>query len=76
MVTIMHFVSALVCWLLASQLVVLALKLKATHITGAQFDFIPLYPFGLFGALCLVVAGWVFLVQFLNFLVKAIERNG
>ena len=74
-VTIMYFVSALVCWLLASQLVVLSLKLKATHLTGAQFGFLPVYPFGLFGAFCSAIVGWVFLVQFINFLVKAIEGN-
>jgi len=76
MVTIMYLVSALVCWLLASQLVVLALKLKATHSAGIQFDFLPIYPFGLFGALCLVVAGWVFFVQFINFLAKVSNKNG
>ena len=75
MVTIMYLVSALLSWLLASQLVVLSLKLKAAHLTGTQFTFLPVYPFGLFGALCLIVVGWAFLVQFINFLVKAIEGN-
>jgi len=75
MVTVMYLVSGLLSWLLASQLVVLSLKLKASHLTGTQFTFLPVYPFGLFGALCLIVVGWVFLVQFLNLLVKAIEGN-
>jgi TRAP-type C4-dicarboxylate transport system permease small subunit len=75
MATIMYLVSGLLSWLLASQLVVLSLKLKAAHLTGTQFTFLPVYPFGLFGALCLIVVGWIFLVQFLNLLVKAIEGN-
>jgi len=75
MVTVMYLVSGLLSWLLASQLVVLSLKLKASHLTGTQFTFLSVYPFGLFGALCLIVVGWVFLVQFLNLLVKAIEGN-
>jgi TRAP-type C4-dicarboxylate transport system permease small subunit len=76
MATIMYLVSGLLSWLLASQLVVLSLKLKATHLTGTQFTSLPVYPFGLFGALCLIAVGWIFLVQFLNLLVKAIEGNG
>jgi TRAP-type C4-dicarboxylate transport system permease small subunit len=74
--TIMYLVSGLLSWLLASQLVVLSLKLKASHLTGTQFTSLPVYPFGLFGALCLIAVGWIFLVQFLSLLVKAIEEKG
>jgi len=75
MVSIMYLISGLLIWLLASQLVALALKLKAAQLTCNQFTFLPLYPFGLFGALCLIIVGWVFLVQFPSSLVKAIEGN-
>jgi len=74
-VSIMYLLSGLLSWLLSSQLVVLSLKMKDAHLTGTQFTFLPVYPFGLFGALCLILVGWVFLVQFLNFLVKAIESE-
>ena len=75
LVTIMHLVSALLLWLLASQLVVIAIKLKATNLTGAQFTFFPVYILVFIGAFCSVMTGWGFLVQFMNLLVKAIERN-
>jgi TRAP-type C4-dicarboxylate transport system permease small subunit len=74
-VTIMYLISAIVLWLLASQLVVLALKVKATNLTGAQFTFLPVYIFVLVGAFCAVMTGWGFLVQFISGLVKAIERT-
>jgi TRAP-type C4-dicarboxylate transport system permease small subunit len=73
--SLMYLISGLLSWMLAWQLVVLSLKLKASHLTGTQFTFLPVYPFGLFGALCLAIAGWAFLVQFLNFLVKTIEEE-
>lgn len=74
--TIMYLMSALICWLLAWQLVVFAISLRAKNLTGTEFTSLPIYPFGLFGAFCFVIVGWTFLVQFINFLVKAIERNG
>jgi len=73
--TIMYLISAIVLWLLASQLVVLALKVKDTNLTGAQFTFLPVYIFVLIGAFCSVMTGWGFLVQFISSLVKAIERT-
>jgi TRAP-type C4-dicarboxylate transport system permease small subunit len=75
-VIIMYLLSALLLWLLASQLVVLALKVKATNLTGAQFTFLPIYTLVLVGAFCAVMTGWGFLVQFISLLVKAMERNG
>lgn len=75
-VIIMYLLSALVLWLLASQLVVLAMKIKATNLTGAQFTFLPVYTLVLVGAFCAVMTGWGFLVQFINLLVKSTERDG
>ena len=71
----MYLASALVCWVLAWQLVVLGMKLGATHTTGQEFTFLPVWPFALVGAFCVMMMGWGFLVQSLNFLVKAIEKN-
>jgi TRAP-type C4-dicarboxylate transport system permease small subunit len=74
-VIIMYLVSALLLWLLASQLVVLAMKVKATNLTGAQFTFLPVYTLVLVGAFCSVMTGWGFLVQFISLLVKSKERD-
>ena len=76
LLTIMNLVSSLMCWILASQLVVLAMKLKAANLTGAQLTFVPIYILVLVGAFCLIVTGWGFFIQFMGFLVKAIEGNG
>ena len=75
-ITVMDLVSALMCWILSSQLVVLAMKLKASNLTGAQLTFVPIYILVLVGAFCLIVTGWGFFVQFMGFLVKAIEETG
>jgi TRAP-type C4-dicarboxylate transport system permease small subunit len=74
-VTVMYLASALVCWLLASQLVVLAMKLRAANLTGAQLTFVPIYILVLVGAFCLIMTGWGFFVQFIGLLVKTIKRN-
>ena len=76
LLTIMNLVSSLMCWILASQLVVLAMKLKTANLTGAQLTFVPIYILVLVGAFCLIVTGWGFFMQFMGFLVKAIEGNG
>ncbi|MFP4642328.1 MAG: TRAP transporter small permease [Dehalococcoidia bacterium] len=75
-VTMMYLLSALVSWVVAFQLVVLAIDLKADHVTGTQLTFLPVYPFALAGTLCLIITGLWFLVQSAMFLVKTIERNG
>jgi len=75
-VTIMYLVSTLISWLIAWQLVVLAMSLKANNLTGVSLTFFPMYIFALTGAFCLLMMGWGFLVQFTSLLVKATERNG
>ena len=75
-VTIMYVVSALISWLLGSQLVVLAMKLKGANLTGAHLTFVPIYMLVLVGAFCLIATGWGFFMQFIGLLVKAIEGNG
>jgi len=74
-VTIMYILSALVSWLIAWQLVVLSISLRAKNLTGTEFTSLPIYPFGLFGAFCLIIVGWAFLVQFINFLAEVADRN-
>jgi len=74
-ITIMNLVSALMCWILASQLVALAMKLKTNNLTGAQLTFVPTYILALVGAFCLFMTGWGFFVQFISMLVKVIEGN-
>jgi TRAP-type C4-dicarboxylate transport system permease small subunit len=69
-VIIMYLISVLICWLLAAELVVLAITLKDTGITGIDLKFLPTYPFPLLGAICVALMGWGFLVQFLNLLLK------
>lgn len=71
--TLVYFISALLCWLLTSQLVVLSMKIRATNLTGAQLTFVPIFIFILLGAFCMAIAGWGFLLQFMNYLGKAIE---
>jgi TRAP-type C4-dicarboxylate transport system permease small subunit len=73
--TIMYVVSALISWLLGSQLVVLAMKLKGAKLTGAQLTFVPIYILVLMGAFCLIATGWVFFVQFMGLLVETMEGN-
>jgi TRAP-type C4-dicarboxylate transport system permease small subunit len=75
-VTVMHIVSALITWLVGSQLVVLAMKLKGANLTGAQLTFVPIYILVLVGAFCLIVTGWGFFVQFIGLLARAMEGNG
>ena len=72
-ITIMNLVSALMCWILASQLMALAIKLKTNHLTGAQLTFIPIYILALVGVFCLFMTGWGFFIHFISMLVKAIE---
>jgi TRAP-type C4-dicarboxylate transport system permease small subunit len=74
-VTVMYLVSALISWLMAWQLVVLALSLKASNLTGISLTFFPFYIIALMGAFCSVMMGWGFLVQFINLLIKATGRN-
>ncbi|MFC1862649.1 TRAP transporter small permease [Thermodesulfobacteriota bacterium] len=74
-ITIMNLVSVIMCWILASQLVVLSMKLKANNLTGAQLTFVPIYILALVGAFCLLMTGWGFFVQFINVMVRAIEGN-
>ena len=69
-VTIMRFISSLMCWLLASQLVVLGIKLKASNLTGSQLTFVPIYVLVLIGAFCLFMTGWSFFVQFVGQLAR------
>lgn len=75
LVTITYFISTLVSWLLAWQLVVLAMKLQATHITGTEWIFLAFWPFALVGAFCFLMVGIGFLAQFLSFLISAIENK-
>ena len=75
-ITVMNFVSSMMCWILASQLIALAMKLKANNLTGAQLNFVPVYMLALMGAFCLFMTGWGFFVQFLSRLARAIEGNG
>jgi TRAP-type C4-dicarboxylate transport system permease small subunit len=72
-ITILGLISSLICWILASQLVVLAMKLKANNLTGAQLTFVPIFVLVFVGAFCLFMTGWGFFMQFINMLVKAIE---
>jgi len=74
-VTVMYLISALICWLMAWQLVVLSMSIRAKNLTGTELTFLPIYPFGLFGAFCSIVVGWVFLVQFINFLAELSNRK-
>jgi TRAP-type C4-dicarboxylate transport system permease small subunit len=76
MITVGSLVSGLTCWLLSSQLVVLAMKLKGNNLTGAQLTFVPLYIFSLVGAFCLLMTGWGFFVKSISLLAKSIEGNG
>ena len=73
--TIMNLVSSLICWILSYQLVVLAMKLKASNLTGAQLTFVHIYILVLVGAFCLLVTGWGFFVQTMGSLAKVLERN-
>ncbi|MBA7656053.1 hypothetical protein ES703_63966 [subsurface metagenome] len=75
-VTIMRLVSAVISWLIAWQLVVVAMSLKAHNLTGTSLTFFPVYILALMGAFCLLMMGWGFFVQFINLLLKATERNG
>jgi TRAP-type C4-dicarboxylate transport system permease small subunit len=75
-VTVGNLVCALMCWLLASQLVVLAIKLKGNNLTGAQLTFVPLYILAMVGAFCLLMTGWGFFVKLISLLVKSIEGKG
>ena len=72
-IIIMNLVSAIMCWILASQLIALAIKLKANNLTGAQLTFVPMYILALVGVFCLVMTGWGFFIHFISMLVKAIE---
>ena len=72
-ITIMNLVSALMCWILASQLAAFAMKLKANHLTGAQLTFVPIYIIAFVGVFCLFMTGWGFFIHFISMLVKAIE---
>ena len=74
-ITIMNLVSALMCWILASQLVTFAMKLKANHLTGAQLTFVPIYIIAFVGVFCLFMTGWGFFIHFISMLVKAVEGN-
>jgi TRAP-type mannitol/chloroaromatic compound transport system permease small subunit len=74
-ITVVSLVSTLMCWLLSSQLVVLAMKLKGNNLTGAQLTFVPIYILALIGAFCLLMTGWGFFVKFIGLLVKSIEGN-
>jgi len=73
--TIMSLVSSLMCWIVSYQLVILAMKLRASNLTGAQLTFVPIYILVLVGAFCLLVTGWGFFIQTMGFLVQALERN-
>jgi TRAP-type C4-dicarboxylate transport system permease small subunit len=72
-VAIMYIISAAVCFLLTSQLAVYAIKVEASNLTGAQFNSIPMYIFVLFGVICTAIAGWGFLLQFVAYIIKAVE---
>jgi TRAP-type C4-dicarboxylate transport system permease small subunit len=74
-VTVMYLLSALISWVMAWQLVVLSISLKDKNITGTEFTSLPIYPFGLFGAACLIIVGWTFLVQFIGFLAELTGGN-
>ena len=73
--TLMNLVSSLMCWILSYQLVVLAMKLKASNLTGAQLTFVPIYILVLVGAFCLLMTGWGFFIQTMGSLAKALEQN-
>jgi TRAP-type C4-dicarboxylate transport system permease small subunit len=75
-VTIMYLLSGLISWLMAWRLVVYSMSLMDKKLTGTEFTSLPLYPFGFFGAVCMVIVGWAFLVQFLGFLAELTDRNG
>jgi TRAP-type C4-dicarboxylate transport system permease small subunit len=74
-VTVMYLMSALICWLMTWQIVVLSMSMRSKNLTGTELTFLPLYPFGLFGAFCFIVVGWIFLVQFINFLAELSNRD-
>jgi TRAP-type C4-dicarboxylate transport system permease small subunit len=74
-VTIMYLVSALICFLIAAELVIYAIKMKASNLTGTQFTYIPMYIFVLFGVLCTAISGWGFLLQFIAYLIEALDRK-
>ena len=73
--TIMDLISWLICWILSYQLVILAMKLKASNLTGAQLTFVPIYILVLVGAFCLLMTGWGFFLQTVGSLAKALDRN-
>jgi TRAP-type C4-dicarboxylate transport system permease small subunit len=70
---VMYLISTAVCFLLSSQLMVYALKVKATNLTGTQFVTTPMYVFVLFGFLCTLITGWAFLLQTVAYFIKAVE---
>jgi TRAP-type C4-dicarboxylate transport system permease small subunit len=75
-VTIMYLLSWLISWVMAWQLVVFSMSLMNKNLTGTEFTSLPVYPFGFFGAVCLVIVGLAFLVQFLGFLAEITSGNG
>lgn len=75
-ITIMDLVSSIMCWVLASQLVAFAMKLKANNLTGAQLTFVPIYMLALVGAFCLFMTGWGFFVQFMIQFTRAMKGKG
>lgn len=72
--TAMYLLSALLFWLVAWRLVVFGLDQRSFGSTGNVLTFLPVYPFVWAGAAASVVIGWLFLVQTIGFLGKAIER--
>jgi TRAP-type C4-dicarboxylate transport system permease small subunit len=75
-VTIMYLLSGLISWVMAWQLVIYSMALRAKNLTGTEFTSLPLYPFGFFSAVCLVIVGMAFLIQFIGFLAEITSGNG
>jgi TRAP-type C4-dicarboxylate transport system permease small subunit len=75
-VTIMYLLSWLISWVMAWRLVLFAMALMERNLTGTEFTSLPVYPFGFFGAACMVIVGWAFLVQFIGYLAEITSGNG
>jgi TRAP-type C4-dicarboxylate transport system permease small subunit len=75
-ITIMYLLSGMISWVVAWRLVIFSMALMKRNLTGTEFTSLPIYPFGFFGAVCFVIVGFAFLVQFLGFLAETTSGNG
>lgn len=65
--TALFVLSAIASWMVAFQLVRLAIDLYKDKVTGTELTNIPVYPFAIVGAFCLVVTGAGFLIQGISY---------